>query len=173
MTCYWEFRLSEESLRLIERLLIDQMKKRMYWSGEESPFVEWCDFTDKKSIMINLSKIVFNSEKNFNSHLEVLKKISDKEVFYEADDCERYQFDVFSSEEDIKGSVKIYLSKIKYSIDHKESNGHLFRLDAYALLDIPNQFIEEGIKSETLTTLKVKKIEEKMWNSYRENKLAI
>ena len=144
--------MSEESLRLIERLLIDQMKKRMYWSGEESPFVEWCDFTDKKSIMINLSKIVFNSEKNFNSHLNVLKKISDKEVFYEAEDCERYQFDVFSSEEEIKGSVKIYLRKVKYSLTHKESEGFLFRLDAYALLDIPNQLIEEGMKSETLTT---------------------
>ena len=122
------------------------MKKRLYWSGEESPYVEWCDFTDKKSIMVNLSKVVFQSEENFNYHLQVLKKISDKEIFYEADDCERYQFDVFSSEAEIKGAVKIYLSKVKYSLAHKKSEGLQYRLDAYALLDIPNQFIEEGNK---------------------------
>ena len=165
--------MSEKFLSYIESLLLNLMKKRLYWSNEESPFVEWCDFIDKKSIMVNLSKVVFQSEENFNYHLEVLKKISDKEIFYEADDCERYQFDVFSSEAEIKGAVKIYLTKVKYSLEHKKSEGLLYRLDAYALLDIPNQFIEEGDKSEEQSSQKVKKIEEKIWNSYRENKMAI
>ena len=149
------------------------MKKRLYWSDQEAPFVEWCDFIDKKSIMVNLSKVVFKSEENFNYHLEVLKKISDKEIFYEADDCERYQFDVFSSEAEIKGSVKIYLSKVKYSLAHKKSQGFLYRLDAYALLDIPNEFIENSENSEEKSSLQIQRIEEKIWNSYRENKMAI
>ena len=149
------------------------MKKRLYWSGQEAPFVEWCDFIDKKSIMVNLSKVIFKSEENFNYHLEVLKKISDKEIFYEADDCERYQFDVFSSEAEIKGSVKIYLSKVKYSLAHKKSQGFLYRLDAYALLDIPNKFIEDSENSEEKSSLQIQRIEEKIWNSYRENKMAI
>ena len=165
--------MSEKFIKFIEGLLLKQMEKRLYWSGEEAPFVEWCDFTDKKSIMVNLSKVIFNTEKNFNYHLEVLKKISDKEIFYEADDCERYQFDVFTTEGEIKGSVKIYLSKVKYSIAHKKSKGFLFRLDAYAILDIPNKFIEEGESAQELSSLKVKRIEEKIWNSFRENKLAI
>ena len=156
-----------------EELLLKFMKKRLYWSKEESPFVEWCDFYDKKSIMVNLSKVIFQSEENFNYHLRVLKKISDKEVYYEADDCERFQFDVFSSEEEIKGTVKIYLSKVKYSLAHNQSKGFLYRLDAYALLDIPNHLLEEIGKSKDKSSIKVKKIEEKIWNSYRENKMAI
>ena len=173
MTASGECGLSEKFIKFVEDLLLNLMKKRLYWSREEDPFVEWLDLIDKKSLMVNLSKIVFKSEKNFNSHLQVLKKISDKEKFYQAEDCERHQFEVFSSEEEIKGSLKIYLSKVKYSLAHNKSDGFLFRLDAYALLDMPNEFLEEGEKEEELSLKKVKNIEEKLWNSYRENKLAI
>ena len=148
------------------------MKKRLYWADGESPFVEWCDLLDKKSLRINLSKVIFDTENNFKSHLEVLKKISDKQAYYEADDCERFLFDVFASDGEIEGSIKIYLSKVKYSVQHKKSNGLLFRLDAYALIDIDDQLIDDGMSSEN-TILKVKNLEKKIWDSYRENKLAI
>ncbi len=164
--------MSREFLAFFEKLLLKEMKKRMYWSDGEAPFVEWCSLLEKKSLRINLSKVIFGTEGKFKLHLDVLKKISDKETYYEAEDCERFLFDVYIPHDGVETIVKIYLSKVNFSMEHKKSDGYLFRLDAYAFIDIPDKVINEGVNSEkTLTT--IKRLEENIWNTYRENKLAI
>ena len=151
----------------LEKGLIREMKKRGYWKNGEMPDSDWNQYEGEDILEICLKKTLFENESEFNKHIEVLKKCLDQHKYYEAEDCARHQFVIpIILGDKPHGHIKLLFSKIKHSYFHKEEDGFLFSMDAFAFIDFKTDSSRRGIFDEIPSVLN---IEKEVWDAFRIN----
>ncbi len=153
--------------KFLEKGLLREMKKRGYWKSGEEPDHDWNKYEGEDILEICLKKTLFEDETEFNKHIEVLKKCVDEYSYYEADDCARHQFVVpILLGDRPHGHIKLLFSHIKYSYFHKEEDGFMFSMDAFAFIDFKTESFVGGIFDEVPSVLN---IEKEVWDAFRVN----
>jgi len=151
----------------LEKTLIKEMRKRGYWKKDVSPDPDWNEYEGEDILEISLKKTLFENETEFNKHIEVLKKCLDEYSYYEAGDCIRHQFIVpILLENKQHGHIKLLFSKIKHSYFHKEEDGFLFSLDAFAFIDFKTESVDRGFFDGLPD---ISNIEQEVWDAFRIN----
>ncbi len=148
------------------------MKKRGYWLKGEEPISSWNKYEGKDILEVTLKKTIFKDQNEYMKHIEVLKKCAVSVKYYEADDCSRYQFKIpIYLDNKVHGYLKLLFSDINYSYFHKEEDGKLYSMDAFAFID----FCSVNSKSSRAENIlpDIKDLESEVWKTYLENDYTV
>ena len=166
-------KINNERLRsFLEGSLLVEMKKRGYWLKGEEPIYSWNKYEGKDILEVTLKKTIFKDQNEYMKHIEVLKKCAVSVKYYEADDCSRYQFKIpIYLDNKVHGYLKLLFSDINYSYFHKEEDGKLYSMDAFAFID----FCSVNSKSSRVENIMpdIKVLESEVWKTYLENDYTV